>query len=88
MATFTVTVADDALAVQLRKVKGVQPDVYVQSLMDAAFEVSATQAHSEKDAAIVVAYNAAGTVVQTQVDGILKPVIVDGASLATAVVTL
>ena len=71
MAQFTVTVADDALALGMRsRVPGTESE-WVQQIVDAAFADFQDQAFLERQTDVADRYEAAPATVRTQVDQLL-----------------
>lgn len=71
MAVFTVTVADDALAVAMRtRIAGTEA-VWVQQILDLAFAPHAEQAWLERQTDIADRYETATPTVRAQVDTLL-----------------
>jgi len=71
MATFTVTVADDAMAVGMRSREPGTEAVWVQQILDAAFAAEAEQAWNERQADVADRYDAADRETRAEIDRLL-----------------
>lgn len=72
MATYTVTVEDEALTVGMRtRVAGTEAE-WVQAIVTAAFADFAEQAWAERQSEIADLYDAADPAIRTQVDTLLR----------------